>query len=331
MTESARESHPCPQLTRERWTDLCGQWGFAYDDADRGLNESWPERAEPFTRVITVPFPPESAASGVGDTAYHPIVGYRRAFQDARRDTGERLLLHCGAVDYRGHVWVNGRLVATHEGGHTPFSADITAAVRPEGEQVIVVRAEDLPDDLAQPRGKQDWLEQPHKIWYHRTRGIWQPVWLEPVAPTRITSLRWTPDPANNVLGLEAALQRQDDAPLRLRVQLRLHGAPLADDVYAVRGTTLQRGIDLGHVLQRLGPELALWSPEHPNLVEATVTLLAGDEVYSYAGLRDMGVAAGRFLLNGRPYYSRHYQPRRRRYATRPCHTNTAGRGRAGR
>ncbi len=74
---------------------------------------------------------------------------------------------------------MNNQLVVTHEGGHTPFSADITNALRPDEEQVVVIRAEDLSTDLAQPRGKQDWQQEPHAIWYHRTTGIWQPVWLE--------------------------------------------------------------------------------------------------------------------------------------------------------
>ena len=87
------------------------------------------------------------------------------------------MLLHFGAVDYRAEVWVNGRLVASHEGGHTPFHADVTDALDEAGDQVVVVRAEDPVDDPAQPRGKQDWRPAPHDIWYHRTTGIWQPVW----------------------------------------------------------------------------------------------------------------------------------------------------------
>src|SRR5229473_466532 len=116
-------THPRPQLTRPRWIDLGGVWGFAYDEAGRGLDEGWQERTDVFTRTIQVPFPPESPISGLGDTAYHPIVWYRRTFRVADEDVGRRLLLHCGAVDYRAHVWVNGQLVATHEGGQTPISA----------------------------------------------------------------------------------------------------------------------------------------------------------------------------------------------------------------
>ncbi len=108
-------AYPRPHMYRPRWADLGGAWGFAYDDAERGLNEGWHERQDVFTRTIRVPFPPESAASGIGDPAFHPVVWYRRAFADVRGMDTERLLLHCGAVDYRAHVWVDGQLVITHE------------------------------------------------------------------------------------------------------------------------------------------------------------------------------------------------------------------------
>ena len=309
MSEMRDAMHPRPQLTRARWIDLGGAWGFAYDDAGRGLDDGWPAREDVYTRTITVPFPPESPASGIGETGFHPVVWYRRTVRALRQDAGQRLLLHCGAVDYRAQVWVNGHLVAMHEGGHTPFSADITPTLRPGADPVIVVRAEDVPADLAQPRGKQDWHERPHRIWYHRTTGIWQPIWLEPVAATHITGVRWTPDPARRALGLAVTLDRQEDTPLRLRVQLSLRGTPLADDLYAVHGTELRREIRLTDATTGRDDEEVLWAPEHPNLIEATLTLLAGeevvDEVQSYAGLRSAGVGAGSFLLNGRPYYLR--------------------------
>jgi len=163
-------------MRRAEWFDLCGEWQFSYDDEDLGLAQHWHEYPDRFESIIIVPFPPESELSGINDKGYHPVVWYRREFDHAEGDG--RLLLHFGAVDYAAKVWVNGELVASHEGGHTPFSADITTSLRSEGRQVIVVRAEDQPLDVTQPRGKQDWQEQPHAIWYHRTTGIWQPVWL---------------------------------------------------------------------------------------------------------------------------------------------------------
>ncbi len=118
-------THPRPQLTRSRWSDLCGPWQFAYDDKDRGLREGWQHRTDVFDRTIQVPFPPESTASGIGDRGYHRVLWYRRTFR-AERDPGGRVLLHFAAVDHSAQVWVNGRLVAVHEGGQTPFSAEIS-------------------------------------------------------------------------------------------------------------------------------------------------------------------------------------------------------------
>jgi beta-galactosidase/beta-glucuronidase len=301
--------YPRPQLRRERWTDLRGPWAFAFDDDDRGLDEDWIERADVFDRTIIVPFPPESQASSIGETGYHPVVWYRRTIAITPVD-GQRVLLHFAAVDYRATVWVNGQLVVTHEGGQTPFSADITTALRRSGgEHTIVVRAEDDPHDLAQPRGKQDWEPEPHRIWYHRTTGIWQAVWLEQVADVHVSELRWSFDLDRTALDMSVRLNRRPDHPLRLRVRLSIDGRALADDTYAVDGDRVIRSlaIDPGDALLRR--DALLWSPEHPNLVDAEITLLDGDTVVdrveSYAGLRSCGVANGRFVLNGRPYYPR--------------------------
>ncbi len=304
------ELHPRPQLTRPRWTDLGGQWQFAYDDNNRGIAEHWIDHPDKFDRTITVPFPPESQASGIGDTAFHPVVWYRRTFTVPAEDQQGRMLLHFGAVDYRAHVWVNGQLVAEHEGGHTPFTADISAALRSgDAEQVVVVRAEDQPQDLAQPRGKQYWHPEPGRIWYHRTTGIWQPVWLEPVGNTFITTLRWTPDLDRGLLGLHVRLNAAPQQPLQLRVRLSLRGTPLADDTYTMERQETRREIALESAGFATDRKQLLWSPRYPNLIDATITLLDNgeplDEVQSYVGLRRVEARDGRFWLNGVPYYLR--------------------------
>jgi beta-galactosidase/beta-glucuronidase len=302
--------HPRPQLARDRWIDLSGPWGFAYDDGDIGLDECWFERSDPFDRTVLVPFPPESRASGIGDPGYHPVVWYRRTVEVAPANRRGQLMLHFGAVDYRADVWVNGRLVVRHDGGHTPFSADIAPVLTPgDGDQVIVVRAEDQPLDLAQPRGKQDWEEQPHKIWYHRTTGIWQPVWLEPVARCHISDVRWTPDLDRGLLGLHLRLNRRPDHPLTLRLRLSLRGQLLESDTSSVERTELRRAVAIAPAERVMSRDEAFWSPRRPNLIDAELTLLDGEEVVdrvqSYAGMRSCGYANGRFLLNGRPYYPR--------------------------
>jgi beta-galactosidase/beta-glucuronidase len=290
-------AYPRPQLVREAWLDLSGPWQFAHDDADVGLDEGWFDGRE-FDRTIQVPYPPESPASGIGDTGYHKVVWYRR---ECERPAGERLLLHFGAVDFAATVWVNGRVVARHEGGHTPFTADVTGT----GPMVIVVRAEDDPHDLTQPRGKQDWQEQPHAIWYERTTGIWQPVWLEPVPRTHVSSLLWIPDLDRSVLRLRARIAGPTQG-LRLAVRLTLRGQVLADDVYPATADVVQRDIPLDGARIHHERRAYLWSPEYPNLVEAEVRLVGPDgvvdEVRSYCGLRTVGASDRHFVLNGRGY-----------------------------
>ncbi|RJQ92354.1 glycoside hydrolase family 2 protein [Amycolatopsis panacis] len=302
--------HPRPQLVREHWTDLCGQWWFGYDDADEGWDGHWWRDSAHFDRTITVPFPPESPASGIGDRGEHPILWYRREFRVAP-GPGERVLLHFGAVDYRATVWVNGQVVVSHEGGHVGFRADITAALHPAGEeQVVVVRAEDEPRDPAQPRGKQHSGDAPTDIWYHRTSGIWQPVWLETVPARRVESLRWTPEVSEGSVALRLCARGKRNDRLAARVVLRLGEEILADSTFRVpEGGELTERIALPAARDSRRSGRLLWSPEHPALIDAEITLLhegvAADAVRSYFGFREVGTADGHFLLNGRPYFLR--------------------------
>src|SRR5918998_1786617 len=189
-----RPEYPRPHFRRPDWVNLNGEWRFAFDDEGVGLARGWHRiGAEslgagdpPFDRRIVVPFSYQSKLSGIGDTSFHDVVWYARTFDSPISDTAEeRLLLHFGAVDYRATVWVNGAQVAEHEGGHTPFYADVTAALG-DGENVVIVRAEDPSRDVTIPRGKQYWKEESEGIFYTRTTGIWQTVWLEPVGDKRI-------------------------------------------------------------------------------------------------------------------------------------------------
>ncbi|MEU5088422.1 sugar-binding domain-containing protein [Streptomyces sp. NPDC021356] len=306
--------HPRPQLVRDPdWRDLSGPWRFAHDDADRGRTERWmdPDAAEVFVRTITVPYPPESKASGVQDTGFHPVLWYRRTVDVPRPAAGRRLLLHFGAVDHRAEVWLNGRPVGRHEGGHTGFTCDLTEAVDRDGEQVLVVRAEDQPHDATQPRGKQDWRPEPHVIWYHRTSGIWQPAWLEEVPATHVTALHWVPDVAHARVQCRLRLAQWPRRPLNVTVRLTRGERVLAEQRMLTDGQ--ETAFDIAVPALRHGQDLddLLWSPEHPHLIDAAVTLADAaddttvDRVTSYLGLRDIGWRDGVFLLNHRPYFLR--------------------------
>jgi hypothetical protein len=303
-TSAALSTHPRPQLQRPDWTELDGAWRFCYDDEQRFLHPSdvadWPLR-------IRVPFPPESVASGIGDTGFHACCWYERDFE-VNADGG-RVILRFGAVDYAAKVWLNGHLAVSHEGGHTPFFADITSFLRPDGMQTVTVQAIDDPHDLTKPRGKQDWQLEPHAIWYPRTTGIWQPVWFEKVGRTYVDKVRWTPHAESFALRFEAVVAGDVSGELTIDVTLRHGKRILARDRYQVLEGEADRVIVLADPgIDDFRNEL-LWSPERPTLLDATVCLFRDgepiDEFVSYTALRSVSILRDRFMLNGRPYMLR--------------------------
>ena len=306
---SADGLHPRPLLRRDGWVSLDGEWEFA---ADRDAAAAGPD-AVAFDRTIRVPFAPETPASGVGVEGFLRRCWYRRTFTPPTVPgvpEGGRLLLHFAAVDYLARVWVNGRLAVEHEGGYLPFHADITDLLRDGGgggEQEVVVRADDDPHDLAKPRGKQDWHERAHSIWYPRTTGIWQTVWLEPVPATRLGSLRWTPDLERGEVRLDAAVLGPRPDAHRLAVTLRHDGRVLCDDVCSIGPDgSVRRAFPVAPSGAEDFAIDLLWTPEHPRLIDAELRLLdprgrATDTVRSYTALRSVAVDGDRFLLNRRP------------------------------
>ena len=326
MVEGAapRPEYPRPQFRRRDWTNLNGAWAFAFDDSDAGLSGGWQNTdaaalrsdASPFDREIVVPFCYQAERSGIGETAFHDVVWYARTFEYT--PTGdERLLLHFGAVDYRATVWVNGAQVASHEGGHTPFSADVTHALAGEsGNNVVIVRTEDPSRDVTIPRGKQYWKEESEGIFYTRTTGIWQSVWLEPVNRHRIDTLRLTPDVDAASVEVEVSVEAIESG-MSLRATVELDGEQVLEDTISVRSSLVERSLpllrsgeapDTPHLADWPGP--ALWSPEHPNLYDLRLELLGQggevlDRVESYFGMRKIEVKSGKVLLNDRPLYQR--------------------------
>ena len=270
-----RPEYPRPGLRRENWITLNGEWEFGSGDPPR------------FDRRITVPFCPQSPLSGVGHLS-DDVSWYRRRFHAPE---AECLYLHFGAVDYRATVWVNDIEVARHEGGHTPFSVDITKVAR-QGENTIVVRAEDPLTDKTIPRGKQYWKETPEGIFYTPTSGIWQTVWMEPLNERHIRSLELQPD--LDAGGVNFSIGADGRVEMTARLAGRIVG---------------RWGGDAGLGRMTLD-EVTPWSPDFPTLYDLDIRLVdsAGqetDRVNSYFGLRKLETADGCFLLNGKPYVQR--------------------------
>jgi beta-galactosidase/beta-glucuronidase len=281
---------------RQRWLNLNGYWGFRFDDLNVGLDQRWFSGREEFQQQILVPFSFEADSSGIGDRSFHSCVWYQRQFALLEEWAGERILLHFGAVDYRATVWVNGIVVAMHEGGHTPFQCDVTGALR-ESPNVLVVRAEDPATDRYIPRGKQHWEEKPVSIFYARTTGIWQTVWLEPVGDSYLERVRITPEIDGSV-SFEARIASPG---LYQCVTIAI----------SWEGRTLATGMSLSDgpraTIAATVAEPRLWSPETPNLYDVKFELHGDDGIIdavdSYFGFRSITTQDGKVVLNGEPLY----------------------------
>jgi beta-galactosidase/beta-glucuronidase len=302
-----RPEYPRPQFVRQDWLNLNGTWQFAFDDEAVGMQQGWFDGRElPLT--ITVPFCFQSPLSGIGDPSFHEVVWYRRSFEVPAAWAGRQVLLHFGAVDYRAQVYVNGHLAVEHEGGHVPFRADVTHLLTP-GANTLTVRAEDPSCDVTIPRGKQYWERKSARIFYTRTTGIWQSVWLEPVAAARIEEVRFTPDITTDTIDVDVRTAGFRPGQ-ELRVQIAFQGEPVADDRISLQAPRVQRRIDLRDPNSHRtfpGNGSRTWTPESPNLYDVTLTLSdAGqglDQVESYFGMRSVAMQDGQILLNRRPYY----------------------------
>lgn len=292
-----RPEYPNPQFERSQWQSLNGAWAFAFDDADKGVAGSWYAHGLPAARKITVPYCFESKLSGIGETGFHPVSWYQRTVRLPGNWSGEHVLLHFGAVYYQASVWLNGQHLGDHEGGNVPFAFDITSALR-RGDNTLTVRAYNPPTDRSIPRGKQYWKPKSAAIFYTRTSGIWQPVWVETTGRNCLQYVQVTAG-QDGTAYFEGVLAHHSDQPLKLEITI-LDGASTAASASAQTHEDQVSGS-----ASVSNPKL--WSPDAPNLYQVRYRLLDGstvvDEVQSYFGFRTIGVANGRVTVNGRPVY----------------------------
>lgn len=263
--ETVHEEYPRPQLVWDEWRNLNGVWGF--EAASPGDS---PPIERDLEESILVPFPPESALSGI--RRHEPRMWYRTAFSVpnewlvptahpadgiGHNPDAQRLLLHFERVDWRTTVYVNGEEVTTHEGGYGSFSVDVTDYLTAEGDQELVVGVFDPTDTGTQPVGKQE-LQDDEDIFFTPTSGIWETVWIEPVEEAHIWDLELTPQVADETLALSVA----------------------APDGTTVRAIASDEDGEVGRVAgpanERLSlpvPDPHLWSPDDPFLYDLNVEL----------------------------------------------------------
>lgn len=307
-TTTTRFEYPRPQFQRADWINLNGTWEFAFDDKRVGDQDKWHLNQQAvFDQKIQVPFTFQSELSGIGDTGFHDLVWYRKSIEIPSDWQGKRTILHFGAVDYTATVWVNGKWAAFHEGGHTPFQADITELLEEEHNQIIL-RVEDYSQDVTLPRGKQYWKEDSASIFYTRTTGIWQTVWLEAVDPAHISKAKFTADIDRNEVRVRLFYSPSTlHEGMRTRLTISFEGELVAQDEFVVTHREHTRSIGLhdfnDHELGRW------WSPEKPHLYDIRLELIGQDKVVdtveSYFGMRKISIENGKLHLNNRPYFLR--------------------------
>jgi autotransporter-associated beta strand protein len=266
--------YPRPQMVRSNWMNLNGVWHF-----QSGATNDPVPAGQNLAVVILVPFPMESALSGV--MQYSPFSWYRRQFTVPPDWSGQRILLHFDAVNWRSQIYLNGQSVGVHTGGYDPFTYDITPFLTNTGPQELIVRVYSPVDSGGQPRGKQTLY--PAGIMFTSSSGIWQPVWLEPVpATSSISSIHLTPDIDNNRVLVNVGISGATNG-------IRVNGFAFAG-TNQVASTTVLPGNNLFLNI----PSPTLWSPTNPYLYDLQITLTTNsttvDSIGSYFGMRKISL-----------------------------------------
>lgn len=286
-----RTEHPKPQFQRDSWQNLNGLWQFEMDHENNGVDRKLYEASAQLSQTINVPFCCESKLSGIGYTDFINSVWYQRTLTITPEQMEGRILLHFGAVDYFTTVYINGQKCGSHKGGYVSFCFDITPYVH-GGENIITVHAEDDTRDPMIPSGKQSITRESQMCHYTRTTGIWQTVWLEFTPRAYIKSVKYDTDAKTGTVTIGAQLAGEGI----LTAQATFAGKPM--------GSASCQVTDGKAELKLTVDEIHLWDVGQGNLYDVALTY-GEDRVNSYFGLRDIGFADHKFLLNGRPVFQR--------------------------
>lgn len=293
-----RPEYPRPQMVREGYVNLNGQWDFEFDFGRSGRERKMYEKAAAYSKKITVPFCPESKLSGIQYKDFMNAVWYRRSFTVPADWKEDRTILHFGAVDYYCEIYVNEKKAGSHTGGYTSFSFDITDYLI-DGDNTVAVYAEDDNRSGRQPRGKQCGNYYSGGCDYTRTTGIWQTVWLERRPVSHISNFKVYPNPDACAVTLEVDLT-YPAAGAQLTAASSFEGRDTGSVVMPVTGHTVMVNLPLS--------EKQLWEAGKGRLYDLRLTYVSGestDTVQSYFGLRSVSWDNKCMYINGKPVYQR--------------------------
>lgn len=272
--------YPRPIMERKDWLNLNGVWEFQEDEPGLNLFGS-----KPFKDKILVPFPWESGLSGIRKQFAKGRAHYRRRFSTPGTWKEQRVLLHFGAVDWEASVYVNGRCVGTHRGGYDAFSFDVSSALKPEGDNELLVSVYDpgSAEGIAVGKQSNERFNDPQRYSYAPASGIWQTVWLEPVPKQYIQDFHLTPDIDQELIQVLVNPAQQ----LGRRWQA---------EVVVLDGTKeIARGLGpLNEAFNLSLPQPKLWSPQSPFLYTVRILLRDStqviDQVATYVGMRKISL-----------------------------------------
>lgn len=263
-------SYPRPRLWRDSFFSLDGEWELAISR----------EAPEEYPHQIRVPFPPESALSGLArEIKAGELLFYRKVFSLPDGFHKAKTVLRFTAVDQVAEVCLNGTVLGIHEGGYLPFAFDVTPYLKEENVLTLHVK-DDLDRDY--PYGKQK--RKRGGMWYTPFSGIWGSVWLESF-------------PEKGIYGIDV---KGDGESVTVTVDA---GAPVC--LTYLDGET-EKSVQFEGSVTLTPTSHRLWSPDDPYLYHFTVKT-AEDEARSYFALRKMEAreinGKSRILLNGKPVF----------------------------
>lgn len=294
-----RPEYPRPQFERSEWVNLNGQWSYCLDLSGSGMERKLYD-SEGFDGQITVPFAPQCELSGVNYKDFISQMWYQRSISIPQDWNGKKILLHFGAVDYIATIYIDGKLAGRHWGGSSSFAIDITRLVTAGESHNLVVRVEDSEKGSEYAKGKQSERFESYGCMYTRTTGIWQTVWMEPVAYTGLKDVYIIPDLDRSRFIVEPKFYGLAEGQ-QLRVRIKDGDKVVSEETMVVSEQT--------H-LELSVKKVKTWSPESPFLYGVELDVLSADgtvidHVNSYSGMRKVSIIGNKIYLNNEPVYLR--------------------------
>lgn len=296
--ELPRPEYPRPQFEREAWMNLNGTWSFDFDFGESGKDRNY-QNSQDLGKQILVPYCPESKLSGVQHVDFINCMWYQRKISIPSDWNNKKIFLNFGAVDYMAEIYIDGNIIQRHYGGSSSFSVDVTRFVKAGQEHNLVIQVKDDLRSGLQTGGKQCTGYYSGGCSYTRVTGIWQTVWMEAVAENGLKSTVVRSDIDQKQLIITPEFYKESD--YTLEVVLKDGNKTIAKkSVLCTNNSVIVLPVK----------NMKLWSPESPFLYDIVYQVKDHDgnvidEVKSYAGMRKVHIADGKFYLNNEPYFQR--------------------------